>query len=208
MRSKKLEILKQKLKLTKQQRQIIVGKLLGDGHLETQNGGRAYRLKIEHSLKQKQYVEWLYDIFRAWVTTPPKIRPKQAAGRAYTNYAFSTVSHSSLRFYGQQFYPTGHKQVPRAIHRLLQPLSLAVWFMDDGSRKSKIHRARLLNTQGFAKGELGRLQKVLEDKFGISTSLRKQREGWQILIPGDQWLKFKRIITPYIIPTMRYKIED
>jgi hypothetical protein len=52
--------LKKKLKLTKKQKSILVGKILGDGHLETQNKGKTYRLKVEHSIEQKEYVDWLY----------------------------------------------------------------------------------------------------------------------------------------------------
>jgi hypothetical protein len=55
MNIKEIEEIKKNLKLTKKQRGIIVGLLLGDGHLETQNNGKTYRLKVEHSLEQKDY---------------------------------------------------------------------------------------------------------------------------------------------------------
>ena len=51
------------LKLSSELREIIVGKLLGDGHLETQNDGKTWRLKIEHSIKQKEYVIHQYHLF-------------------------------------------------------------------------------------------------------------------------------------------------
>ena len=60
MHSDLIESHKSKLKLTDRQREIIIGKLLGDGHLETQNKGKTYRLKIEHSIKQREHVDWLY----------------------------------------------------------------------------------------------------------------------------------------------------
>ena len=44
----------EKMKLSREQREILVGILLGDAHLETQNRGRTYRLKVEHSLKEKE----------------------------------------------------------------------------------------------------------------------------------------------------------
>ena len=37
MRSKEIEVYKQKLRLSDYQKEILVGLLLGDGHLETQN---------------------------------------------------------------------------------------------------------------------------------------------------------------------------
>jgi len=48
-----------KIKITPKQKQIIIGKILGDGHLETVNE-KTCRLKIEHSYKQRAYVDWLY----------------------------------------------------------------------------------------------------------------------------------------------------
>jgi len=60
MRSKQIEEYKNNLRLNKKQKDIIVGLLLGDGHLETQNSGKTFRLKIEHSINQKEYVDMLY----------------------------------------------------------------------------------------------------------------------------------------------------
>ena len=63
MRSNEIELYKNRLKLNAVQKNVLVGILLGDATLETQNKGRTYRLKIEHSLAQKTYVEHLYEIF-------------------------------------------------------------------------------------------------------------------------------------------------
>jgi len=60
MRLKEIEDYKKNLKLSSLQREIIVGLALGDGHLETLNEGKTYRLKVEHSLKQREYLDWLY----------------------------------------------------------------------------------------------------------------------------------------------------
>jgi len=43
MYSKEIENQKKRLKLTKRQKEILVGKILGDGHLETQDNGKTYR---------------------------------------------------------------------------------------------------------------------------------------------------------------------
>ena len=42
--TKELRKYKETLKLTKTQRELIVGLLLGDGSMQTQNNGRTYRL--------------------------------------------------------------------------------------------------------------------------------------------------------------------
>src|SRR3989338_8401855 len=104
MNTTELKSLAASLKLTKNQREILVGLILGDGHLETQNRGRTFRLKIEHSISQKNYVNWLYEHFKQWILTPPQIKIQTVAGIKREKYWFSTLSAGSLRFYGLLFY--------------------------------------------------------------------------------------------------------
>ena len=207
MRTKAIENHKKKLKLTQRQRQIVIGKLLGDGHLESQNNGRTYRLKVEHSLKQKEYVDWFYEEFKEWILSRPKKKEQIVNGKLYYKYWVNTLSCGSFRFYAQQFYRGEKKVVPKLIHRWLTPLSLAVWFMDDGSVKSKNHRARIINTQGFGKKEVLRLMKVLNDKFGLQCKLRKQKEGYQIMILAESADEFAKIIKSHLHSSMKYKIK-
>ncbi len=210
MHSNAIETYKKKLKLTERQREILIGVLLGDGHLETQDQGRTYRLKIEHSIKQRAYVEWLYQEFKEWVQTPPQRRTRFVRLRSvegtYEKYWFNTLSHGAFRFYAHQFYQHGRKIAPRLIHRWLSPRALAIWYMDDGSIKSKAHKTVLLNTHAFDAMSLKRLQKALQEKFGVKTKLRTQREGTQIYVVGETVQRFLNIIEPYIIPSMRYKL--
>ncbi len=206
MRSKTLEAYKRGLKLTAEQREVLVGLLLGDGHLETQNGGRTYRLKIEQSEKHKAYVYHLYRLFSEWVRTPPQPKVVRSGGHESTNWWFQTLSHGAFRFYAQQFYKDGQKHVPRLIHRWLSARALAYWFMDDGSIKSRQSRGVIFNTQGFTLPEVERLCRVLESNFGLQASPRKQRSGYQIYISGKSHEAFKAVVEPYLIPEMRYKL--
>jgi hypothetical protein len=206
MRSTSIEQSKLLLKLNKVQRSIIVGTILGDGHLETQNGGQTYRLKIEHSAKQSAYVDWQYIQLKDWVRTPPKFKRKQLGQVEHENYYFQTLSLAQLRFYGKQFYgKQNEKCVPRQIGHWLTPLAMAVWFMDDGSIKSRHHKALILNTQRFNKRDLALLCKAMKDNFGVESSLRKQKEGWQILIAGDHAKQLVAVMRPYVLPELTYK---
>ena len=206
MRSKAIEAYKLHLQLSDYQREIVIGLLLGDGHLETQNNSRTYRLKIEHSNLQKEYVEWLYQIFKDWVLTGPQKKLQVVNGVKYEKYWFSTVSHGAFRFYAQQFYLERRKILPRLIGKWLTPLAIAIWFMDDGSIKSKRHRALILNTQSFTKAELVKLIDILHKKQGIEASLRKQRNLYQLLVTGESAEKLANLIKPYILPSMQYKL--
>lgn len=206
MYSKKIEEAKKKIKLNKEQREIIIGKLLGDGCLETANNGKTVRLKIEHSLSQKDYVDWIYQKLQNLVETAPKIKIQNIKGKDYNKYWFNTLSFGFLRFYYQQFYIDNKKIVPKFIYRWLTPLALAVWFMDDGSIKSKECNGKYFNTQGFDDLSIKRLQEALKKNFQISTTLRKQKEGKQIYIPSKEVCKLKKIIEKHVILSMKYKL--
>ena len=207
MNTKEIQRLAKSVKLDQEQREILVGLILGDGHLETQNEGKTFRLKVEHSINQKYYVEWLYQKFNNLVLTVPQVKVQKIKERKYEKYWFSTISAGTFRFYGRQFYPNGKKIVPKMIKKLVTPLSLAIWFMDDGSIKSKHHKARIINTQAFSGKDLTRLQEMLNEKFGIKTTLRKQKEGKQIYIGSPYVEKFIALIKPNVIPSMEYKIK-
>lgn len=57
--SHQLKEYKKTLKLTKEQRSILIGVLLGDAHLETQDQGQTYRLKFAQSVAHKPYLDHL-----------------------------------------------------------------------------------------------------------------------------------------------------
>lgn len=219
MHSNKIERYKKGLKLTKFQREIIIGTLLGDGHLETINNGKTYRLKIEHSAKQKEYVEWLYNQFKSWVNGSTKFwdrisRFPNDSIKISQKCGFTTYSHGMLRFYGKQFYSKkGIKAVPKLIEKLLSPTSIAIWYLDDGSFKSQRHKTFIIHSYGYTKNGLKRVQKAFT-RFGIKTKLHKQKREkgiyWRIYVLSESAEKFAEMVKPIIgqIPSMRYKLGN
>ncbi len=187
--------------LTKTQRSIIIGKILGDGHLETANN-KTFRLKIEHSIKQKEYVDWLYEQLKNLASNNPKIKKRERI----TSYWFNTSCSGTLRFYAQQFYKGNKKIIPKIINKILDPMALAIWFMDDGSLKSKNHKTYIIHSLGYTKKELEIMQEVLGKKFNIKTRLHRQYGKWRIYITSESRNVFRNLIEPYIVPSMRYKL--
>ena len=206
MRSNKIEKYKSKLSLSKRQKEILIGLLLGDGHLEQLYSPTLGRLKVEHSYKQKNYVDWLYTEFKNWVRTKPKIRSVKAWGKLRKNYRFSTYGHRILGKFQERFYESKKKIVPYDLEKDITPLGLAIWYMDDGSIKSRKHKGIFLNTQGFERDDIKNLQKILRNKFRISSTTRKDKNGKQIYLGGKSGEKFIALIKPYIISSMEYKI--
>ena len=209
MRSRALEGYKTTLQLSSVQREALVGLLLGDACLETQNRGRTYRLKLEQSARQQAYVDHLYSLFREWVLTPPGTRSKRASnGSVTTNLAFQTVSHSAFRFYAQQFYVEGCKRIPELLHHWLTPRGLSYWFMDDGSLKSSQPKGVIFNTHCFVQQDVERLAHCLQDLFGLQASPRRQPDGVQLYVSGHSYETFSSLVDPYVISEMRYKLPQ
>lgn len=206
MNTKEIREYKKNLKLIREQREILIGILLGDAHLETRDKGRTYRLKIEQSFAHKEYVDHLYEKFRGWVLTPPQARSVQTNGVLSNNYRFQTLSHGAFRFYGQQFYKDNRKHVPLLIHRWLTERSIAYWFMDDGSLKSKESKGIIFNTQAYSYSDVNRLIECLKDRYALDAWTRKQKDGIQIYISGRSYERFCEIIRPNLIDAMYYKL--
>ncbi len=191
------------LTLSPTQREVLVGTLLGDGHLDMR--GREAGLKIEHGAAQAEYVWWKYSVFHDWVRTPPQLKVvfDKRTLRVYRKWWFNTLSHREFTLYRQVFYDGGRKKVPPDV--TLTPLSLAVWFMDDGSRKSRQCKGIYFNTQALDADSLSILQTRLTETFGIPTTLRRQSDGTQIYVPAEYAPTLLYVVEPYLIPCMQYK---
>jgi len=207
MNERELEEFKKELKLSKKQREILVGILLGDACLETSNRGHTYRLKIEQSETHREYVYHLYELFKEWVLTPPQEKVVVLGDHKSMNLAFSTVSHAAFRFYAHQFYgKQGNKKVPKLIHRWLTPVNLAYWYMDEGLIKSKESKGVILKTHSCSRSEVNRLAQAIASVFGLQAKARKQKEKYQIYISEDSCERFFDLIKPYVLESMQDKI--
>jgi hypothetical protein len=119
---------KKTLSLSDIQRDVLIGTVLGDGSLKISRSGKAAQLQICHSYSTKEYVFWKKEIFNNWVFCEPKYH------QINNGLEFRTVSHSLIFEYMQAFYIGTKRIVPKNITDILKsPLSLAVWFMDDGN---------------------------------------------------------------------------
>jgi hypothetical protein len=91
------------LSLSDYQRAVLIGNILGDGHLEPNWSKTNYKLKINHQLKHKDYVMWEYDVFREWVLTEPKL------DKWNNSFQFRTISHREITGLRDKFYKDGKK---------------------------------------------------------------------------------------------------
>ena len=85
----------------------------------------------------------------------------------------------------------------------ISPLSLAVWFMDDGC---KSWRAVYLNTQQFDMQSQQKLIQILKAQYEIEASLNRDKKYYRLRITVESVEKFKHIISPFVLPCFLYKL--
>lgn len=196
--SRYLRELRKTLLLSEVQRSVVYGTLLGDGCLIPTANKMSYRLQIEHSDRQREYVFWKYKILKEFVVTPPKYIASVGS------WKFRTISHEAFGSLRKVFYRDAVKILPRDIDFLEDPLTLAVWFMDDGGWHGS---GCLINIQNFTDFEAHRLQRFFENRFGITTTLHRNHGRYRLYIPSRYREEWGGIIKDYLREEFRYKIS-
>lgn len=195
------------MELSDRQRAIIIGSLLGDTCLE-RNGIR-YRLRMEHSNAQKEYVLWKCHMFAGFVTnaSPMKVEAFHLVQKKkYVSWRMYTKTLGVFNTFAEQFYFNGKKVLPKNLDKILtDPLSIAVWFMDDGYKRNDCNAFRI-STDSFSLEENKLLQKMLVKNFGIQCSVHKKGAYWNLYIPQKFAKDFVALVKPYILPSFSYKI--
>lgn len=192
--------------LTRRQKQILYGIILGDGYLQA-TGKKNARLRLEHSDKQKNYLFWKVKMLDPLFQGKPKylerIHPKTKMRYCYWRHqSQSTPYLGRLR---RVFYPDGKKKILDKLEDYLDPQMFAVWFMDDGyyCRRDNSNYLYL----GKVTAKEGRIvQKALKEVFGIgSTILDKKNKGRAVYFAPKMSKKLKNLLWPYVLSEFRYK---
>ena len=186
-----------------QQRDIIIGTLLGDGFLE--RNGKNVRLIVDHSLAQEKYVSWKQQQLSGIPSAiAVKHRKDIRTGVLYSHCILRTHSLPLFEEYAALFYKEKRKRIPCDLPIILSPQMFAVWVMDDGYKRSDCNALRL-NTQSYSYEEQGIIQKALH-QFGIESTIQKHKNAYVIYIPSRSMERVRSLIRPHIIPSMEYKI--
>jgi len=190
------------LHLSRKQWEILVGTIFGDTSIRKKKTETHYRLSCSHSEKDREYLLWkvaeLQNLF-----LPNIVKYDNGYGPQLSCYSFSHPFFSALR---KIFYPSGKKILPKHIIQHISPLSIAVWFMDDGSlhldNRDGVYSFRIA-TYCYTKKELSKVVKILKDKFNLIASVDKDNV---VYISRHSTNAFANLISSYIIPCMSYKL--
>lgn len=176
----------------------VIGMLLGDGCLNrfmlTSRGPKnrskkgplwnRTELTIEHKEASKEYLDWKIELIKAYLDDV-KIYPahKIINDVRFNSYVACLKHRKNFHYMYKNFYVGGHltdrnrvtgakKIVKQSILNRLSPLSIAIWYMDDGSlhtykRGEYTYRTLCLHTDGFTKDECIMISEYFNDKYNV-----------------------------------------
>ncbi|OGZ10693.1 MAG: hypothetical protein A3D65_05585 [Candidatus Lloydbacteria bacterium RIFCSPHIGHO2_02_FULL_50_13] len=197
------------MKLTKEQRAILTGTLLGDAFLQ-KTGKRNARLRLEHGAAQKEYLFWKAGEFSRLFQGKPVFveRVHPVTKRTYQYWRQQSNATPELGKWRKLFYPDGKKHIPPTLPDLLnQPIALAVWYMDDGYYYPKDHNSYLYLGR-VAKEEAEIAAQAISRNFGVHARIYdKKQKGFALYFSPSETQKLHSIIRKHMLPLFQYKLS-
>lgn len=201
------EIVLQTIK--KEELQIAIGSILGDGYLTVLTKGECSRLWIKYNDRSYPYLLWMREKLRPFGVGSVKEK------KGYNQHYFLTEASETLGWLHTLFYPDKKtKSIPTNIKELLlTPVALAVWYMDDGSFdwRFKYHRSPTIATYAFSYKDCLRLTEAIWENFGVNSKVHKStmrgKKYNRLYIVSDSVDRFFNLVKPYINTCFLYKIQ-
>ncbi|KAJ0254449.1 Pentatricopeptide repeat-containing protein [Hirschfeldia incana] len=181
------------MKLSKEQREVLVGLLLGGLRVESDKERKSHKIMFEFRENSQAHLilrQHIHDQFREWLPhSEDDIPPLE----------FSSISHSCFGFYADNFWPNGRPEIPKLIHRWLSPESLAYWYMYSGYRTSS--GDVILRLKGSVEG----VEKVVKALRAKSMECRVKKKGnvFWIGLQGTNSGLFWKLIEPHVLEDMK-----
>ena len=203
--------------LTQRQIEIVCGSLMGDAKKTNSS-----TVGFGHGDEQKQYLLWKYEEMKSVVSErtvkgDKNIDPRN--GKENIGWRFYTKANTDIETIVSEFYPDGKKNPTNEAFEMLSPLSLAVWYQDDGStdfcfrniskNENNIQASFVFCTDSFNQDTCERIVKTLDIKFGIKTCLipSHNKKGFRVKVLPESNETFLNIVRPHTLPMFAYKFD-
>lgn len=195
---------------------IIYGSLLGDCYGEKRKGGKGTRFVFQQENVHKDYLYYLHSLVANigyCNTNLPTIKTrlgKQGKIRQYLK--FNTWTYDSFNNIYNEWYIIDKngkniKIVPKTLNKYLTPLALAIWIIDDGCKLSK---GLKFATNSFKYEDIQYLVYLLYNKYNIKATIQNsniEHNQYIIYVWKESIPILANIISPYIIPSIKYKLN-
>lgn len=182
--------------------QILLGTLLGDANIPKLIGKRkTYIISWEHCLEQEEYAIWKAENSLNNYSMYRRSRLDNRTNKIYNSITCYSRK-DNYQYYRNLFYNTT-KEVSQEILDLLQPLAIAVWFMDDGNLYYNGNSCHLtLSVNGFNEESVDRIIEYFGSKYNILF----KKTGKAIRLTSVRQVElFERYFKEYYHNSMKYK---
>jgi hypothetical protein len=208
---------KTEISLTQRQKDIIYGSLMGDAKKMSKEGTS---VSFVQGGKQKGYLYWKYSELEN-LASDRGVKEYSTYDKRFNNtyltWRFYTKVNSDIEKIIHPFYCFGRKEITEDILYNLEPLSIAVWYMDDGSTDYNRKKGEVTNlifcTDSFSEDSCYNIVDWFEEVYKISSYIRfrgRAKDGfpkYRVVVKKESVSKLIDLIEPHILPMFRYKID-
>jgi recombination protein RecA len=188
--------------------EVILGGLMGDGALSATRSGHGARFRWGHGAKQVAYGDWKASLF-ANVTVSRSVGSRGAVFHDVQPLPELGELHRAVYVGGKKVF--GHDYLKQ-----LTPLSLAIWYMDDGAFTLRAKGVQERTREGSGRSELcveamepttrERVARWLADTWNIRPRLLTRAGKAVLQFPEDETAKLHALVAPFVHPSMDYKL--
>jgi len=197
------------VKLPSYVKSVVVGLILSDGWFNFQKQRQVNaRLGFQQSLAHFEYFWLVFLLISPFCSSYPTARTGIRAGVRFYSVTFQTRSLPCFTELFKLFYDcNGRKILPPVdiLYELLTPVALAHWIMGDGVAHPS---GLVIATDSFSVQEVVLLINILYVRYGIESTIKYHRENApRIYIRARSKHTLRTIVTPYLCPSMLYKLK-
>lgn len=182
--------------------EVMLGSLLGDASLKRHEGYRNARFSFKHSVRQEEYFFWKVKSVKEVSSSKDwwYQGEKDPSGKKVKKIRYQSAALPALTdIYDRTTDKGGDLSFEKEWLKLLTPLSLAIWWMDDGSIITN-GRKGVFCTDSFDYENQVVLSNYLKDQWKVDTKVGKvgQKHHRLYIYSPDNLKDLLRIIMPHV----------
>lgn len=202
------------IRLSKEQKSLLIALLIGDGTISSN-----YVFKLSHSTLQREYLEWKVGLLSKYGIKNNGVKEyiSKCGYNTGKSVLYSQMSLiPTIKALRRSVY-TPKKTITRKLLEWLNPLGLAIWYMDDGciNVNTSKQRSSIQHTIKIATcvddSTIKTIINYFDEVWGIHfRPFKEGRNTYSIASSSElDCEKFIKIVKPYIeqVPSFLYKIR-
>lgn len=159
---------------------------------------------MKHKAGHESLAKFKHDVFSNYVSMPLHAFEQRLGARSYPCVQFATRTNVNFSIWHSRFYRERRKIVPLELAMYLSPLSIAVWFMDDGAAD---YAGVTFQNHSFLKQEVVFLGDVLDKKFRLAATPRRNKGAWLLYVNAASLPLLHELVEPHLLQAFRYKLQ-